>query len=76
MNIKSGWRTTEFYITLGAQVIAILVLLGYLSSGETAGANATWGRAVEGAAALIGAGLSAWKYIESRGIIKATGSDE
>lgn len=71
--MKSGIRTTEFYITLGTQIIAILVLLGIFSPDDAIGANETWGKAVEAAAALVASALVAWKYIEARARIKAAG---
>jgi hypothetical protein len=34
--MKPGWRTSEFWITLAAQVIAVLTVLGVIPSGEAA----------------------------------------
>lgn len=69
--MKAGYKTTEFWLALGAQVIAVLVVLGFLSAGEATGANETWKQAIESGAALIGAALTAWKYIEARARVKA-----
>lgn len=32
--MKSGWRTSEFWLTVGASVVALLVLLGFVTTEE------------------------------------------
>ena len=63
---KSGWRTSELVMTVGAAAIAVLVLFGYVPAPDADMVNG-WvvelGRIV-GSLGLLGA--TVWKYIESR----------
>lgn len=74
--MKAGYATSEFYLALGSQVIAVLVLLGYLSPDDATGATDSWREAVKGGAALIGSALTAWKYIEARARVKAANAEK
>lgn len=63
---KPGIYTTEFWKSLGTQLVALLVLLGVVDTNTGGDANAWIGNTVEHVVALGVLLASAWKYIESR----------
>lgn len=69
--MKPGVKTTEFWLTLGSQVIPVLVLLGVLTEDEGNTANTAWAEIVKSAFALLGAAIPVAVYIWSRAKVKA-----
>jgi len=73
--VKPGYKTTEFWLALFAQLLGLLVLIGKLTPEQQSALMA----AAEKLAAAIVMGASAFGYTLSRGIAKknaaeATGS--
>lgn len=64
---KPGFKTTEFWVTVGVQLIGVLSLAGIFSREE---ADA-WVKVVEAAGGLIAMIVSAIAYSSSRGRVKA-----
>lgn len=67
---KPGWMTTEFWLTLVAQVVALLVLFGVVSVADKDSVTGTMGRAVENVFAVVGSAAAIWQYIRSRTDVK------
>lgn len=67
---KPGWMTTEFWLTLVAQAVALLVLFGVISVADKDSVTGTMGRAVENVFAVVASFVSIWKYIQSRTDVK------
>lgn len=67
---KPGWMTTEFWLALVTQGVALLVLFGIVSVVEKDTVTGTLGRAVENAFALAASAAAIWKYIQSRTDVK------
>lgn len=74
--VKSGWKTTEFYLHGGMQLLSFLVLIGFVNAGDQATLADSWAKAVAAVATLITSGFSFYSYIKSRTILKtnATGN--
>lgn len=70
MENKPGWKTTEFYVTLVAQALAIAVLLGYLRADHAADLNNALAQSIQAVAGLVASVLTAWKYVSSRTEVK------
>lgn len=68
--MKPGWQTTEFWLTIAMQIIAMLVAFGVVSIGDRATIEGAISQAVESAVALITAAMTLWKYIQSRADVK------
>ena len=69
--MKAGYKTTEFWLAVGAQLIPVLVLTGVLSNEESEALNSTLVEAVTVGGAFVVALLPVWKYIDSRAKVKA-----
>lgn len=70
MKMKSGVRTTEFWIALAAQIIPVLVIVGLLTADEAVTINETIVEAIKAVFALAASLGIIWKYIDSRTRIK------
>lgn len=68
--MKSGYKTTEFWLTLIAQIVPVLVLLGVIGAEQAETLQGTLGDAVKAFFALVAAVLPIWKYIDSRTQVK------
>lgn len=68
--VKPGWQTTEFWATIAAQVVAMLVAFGVINPGSAAGVEAHVTAAVAGVFALVALFSMVKKYIESRTDLK------
>lgn len=68
--MKPGWQTTEFWAAVAAKLIALLVALGAISSGDAAGLGDGIGKGIAGAGAAIAAAVTVWKYIHHRTELK------
>ena len=67
---KSGLLTTEFWLTLVAQVLPVLVTTGAIAPGDVATLEGALTRAITSAAALLGAGWVLVRYIQGRVALK------
>jgi len=71
--MKPGYLTTEFWLTLLAQVLPVLALTGVLTAGEVDTLYAAVVEAAKVVAALVVALVPLWRYIDGRAKIKAGG---
>jgi hypothetical protein len=72
-DIRPGWQTTEFYVTLAAKLAALIVALVNLSGGKPEDATALGqgaGAATVGIGAIVIFGVLGWSYIRSRTQLK------
>ena len=69
--MKPGYQTTEFWITLVASVVPVLVALGIFSPEEGQTVMEQWTGLVAQGGAFIVAAVVAWKYISSRTFLKS-----
>lgn len=75
--MKSGIRTTEFWIALAGQIVPIFVIIGVLTAEDAVTINETVVEVVKAAFALLVSLGIIWKYIESRTRVKeANGAKE
>ena len=63
---KPGWKTTEFALTVVAQIVAFAAMKGWIT---TADAGILTDAATKIVAGLIAA-VAIWKYIHSRAVVK------
>ena len=69
--MKPGYKTTEFWLAVLAQLVPLLVLVGVLAADEAQALIDTGERAVAAVAALLAAAWPIVKYIEGRAKVKA-----
>lgn len=69
--VKPGWKTTEFWATITAQVVAMLVAFGVINPGSAAGVEAHVASAVAGVFALVALFSMVKRYIDSRTELKS-----
>jgi hypothetical protein len=70
VDMKAGYKTTEFWLAVGAQLIPVLALTGILSNEEAEALNSALVEAVKVGGAFVFALLPVWKYIDSRAKVK------
>lgn len=68
--MKPGYQTTEFWVTILTQIIAILVLTGKISASDAGMLKDSLAQIVEHGAALIASAAVVYKYIQSRTDVK------
>ena len=68
--LKAGVKTTEFWIALVAQLLALMVLLGAISPTDVPALEGDLNASIESVGALTLSLLSVWKYIDSRTKVK------
>lgn len=68
--MKPGYKTTEFWLTLLAQVLPVLVITGLLTGEEVETLNQAIVEVSKSIGALLVALVPLWKYIESRTRVK------
>lgn len=68
---KPGWQTTEFWLTFGISIIAVLVALGVVRPDERETTEGWWTNTVSTVALLVTQASIAWRYIESRQAAKS-----
>lgn len=73
MDNKPGIKTTEFWLTLAAQVVPLLVIFGVISQAEAHTLAETIGQLIVAVAATGAAVAPVWKYIDSRTKVKTGG---
>lgn len=64
--ITPGWKTSAFWIALTAQVLAVLVLFGFVPESDRVTLEAEIGRIVQNVFALAVSVTAVWKYIQFR----------
>lgn len=69
--VSKGYTTTEFWLSLVAQVVPILVLTGVLDTENAEAVKSATNQVVEAVAALVVAVAPVVMYIYSRAKIKA-----
>lgn len=67
---KPGWQTTEFWLTLVANVLAFATVLGLISTADAATLQGALSTAIPAALALVGSVITVWTYIRSRLAVK------
>lgn len=70
MDIKPGYKTTEFWISLAANVVALLVIMGIVTPESQADLVEATSRIVEGVFAVITSVTAIIAYIRSRTKVK------
>ncbi len=68
--MKPGWQTTEFWLSLASQVIAVLVLTGVVPQQDQSTLAGIVANAITGAFAVIAAVTMGVTYIQNRTSIK------
>lgn len=69
--MKSGYKTTEFWLTLLAQVLPVLVLTGVLTPNEAETVQNVAGNAITAGFAFGGALIALAVYVYGRAKVKA-----
>lgn len=70
MNVKAGYRTTEFWVTLISSAVAVLVALGVFTPAEGETASSAGAELVFAIFAMLAAVAPAVAYIYSRTKVK------
>ena len=68
--MKSGWQTSEFWLTLTANVLAFAVAFGIVPLADQSTVSGAVTQIVTGVFALLAGGAALWKYIDSRRALK------
>jgi hypothetical protein len=68
--LRPGWQTSEFWIALVNQVLALLVLAGVLVPADRDQLGPALGNAVVAVFTLLGSAAVVWKYIHARTVLK------
>ena len=68
---RTGFATSEFWLSIVSQLVALAVLFGVLPDTEAGTVSGLANEVVLAAAALISAAVVAYKYVEGRAKIKA-----
>jgi hypothetical protein len=68
--MKSGWKTTEFWLALGVNVIAVAALFGLFEQADVEQVQGAYKEIVAGVAAVIGNAVYVW----SRTRVKQNGN--
>lgn len=69
--VKPGWQTTEFWLMLVAQLAPLAVLFKIIPQDDIKTVQDTLSHAIQNVAALLASAAAIWKYIQSRGAVKA-----
>ena len=64
--MKPGIKTTEFWLTLAAQIIAMLVIVGVVSSTDQQTVETAVGDAIKAVGALAASVITLWRYVQGR----------
>jgi len=70
MEITPGKKSTEFYLTLFAQLVAIAVLFGVMTAEQAESVAAAVESTARAVTALVISLVPMWQYIKSRTAIK------
>jgi len=69
-DLKPGYKTTEFWLTVAVQVLPLLVIFNVLSQPEAETLAQSIEQATQAIAALVAAIVPIWRYVESRKAVK------
>ena len=64
--LKPGWKTTEFWLTLGTFIVSGFVLTGVISQGNRDTTGAIVSHVIESVSLIIAQAGVVYKYIHSR----------
>src|SRR5438309_11862479 len=70
--MKPGWKTTEFWTTSFAQILALLAFIGVLTPSESQTLGEALGKAVAAVFTLFVNGTVVIHYVQSRLALKAS----
>ncbi len=70
MLYKPGYKTSEFWLALSQQILALLVVAGYLSTEQADNLVSALPGAIVVLTFVINGAVALWRYIESREAIK------
>jgi hypothetical protein len=68
--LRPGWQTSEFWIVLVNQMLALLVLAGVLAPADRDQLGPALGNVVVAVFTLLGSAAVVWKYIHARTALK------
>lgn len=71
-DVKPGWKTTEFWITLLGQVLALLVALGVVQTSDAGLLGNALSNSITAIATLLANALIVVNYVRGRAHLKAT----
>jgi hypothetical protein len=74
--MKPGWKTTEFWTTLIAQLLALLAFLGVLTPNDSQTLGEALTKSVAAVCTLLANGAVVIHYIKSRLTLKLNGSSQ
>ena len=64
--IKSGWKTSEFWTTLVVQGVSLAVIMGVINHSDSANITDSLTKMITAAFTLLISGATAMAYIKSR----------
>lgn len=73
--VKPGFQTSEFWLTVGLQLVAFLVLLGWIAPQDRTTVEGAVSAAVQSVGALLASGGVLWRYIAAREYLKQPPTD-
>jgi hypothetical protein len=68
--MKPGYQTSEFWLTLLSQALALLVLTGGVSAGDKDKLETALANAVTAVCTLVASASVVWQYVQSRTSLK------
>lgn len=71
MDVKPGIKTTEFWLTLTAQLIPLLVIFGVLNSDEASDLSEAVAQLITAIGAVVASAAPIVAYIQSRTRVKS-----
>lgn len=69
--MKPGWQTSEFWMTIAANVVAILAALGVIGPHDRPGVEGALQQAIIAIAGFAAAAATLWRYISGRVALKS-----
>lgn len=72
---KPGWKTSEFWVTLGGALMMVLTMTLNLTPEQAAEGNAWIGKAAVSVVGLVGFVIGVWRYLHSRVEMKKSEND-
>lgn len=71
---KPGWKTTEFWISVAAQILAVVVLLGLMSQSDSETVGQAISQSIEAVGVIVANAAIILGYIKSRTTAKNGGN--
>ncbi len=69
---KPGWMTSEFWLSLATQVVAVLVLTGVIKPGDQQTILGATANIVTGVFAIVSSTITLLTYIQGRNALKVS----